>query len=76
MVDQSKFITLKSFSLLMENVSFQPTLELPAIERRDALPFEEGAPAPTVRKRRTYVILERVTKYGKTPGCRGCERVP
>ena len=23
---------------------FKPTLELPAIERRDALPFEEGAP--------------------------------
>ena len=54
---------------------FKPTLELPAIERRDALPFEEGAPAPTVRRRRTYVTLERVIKYGKTPGCRGCERV-
>ena len=54
---------------------FKPTLELPAIERRDALPFEEGAPAPIVRKRRTYVTLERVIKYGKTPGCKGCERV-
>ena len=32
-------------------------------------------PAPTVRRRRTYVTLERVIKYGKTPGCRGCERV-
>ena len=54
---------------------FKPTLELPAIERRDALPFEEGAPAPTVRRRRTYVTLERVIKYGKTPGCKGCDRV-
>lgn len=32
---------------------FKPTLELPRIERRDALLFEEGA--PTVRKRRPYL---------------------
>ena len=54
---------------------FKPTLELPRIERRDALPFEDDAPALTVRRRLTYVTLERVIKYGKTPGCRGCERV-
>ena len=39
------------------------------------LPFEDGALAPTVRKIRAYVTLERVIKYSKSPVCRGCDRV-
>jgi len=45
--------------------------ELPKI----ALPFEEGAPDPIVRKRRTHVTLDRAIRFEKTPGCCGCEKV-
>lgn len=37
--------------------------------------YEGGALAPTVRKIGADVTLERVIKYGQTPGCRGCVRV-
>eukprot|EP00438_Fugacium_kawagutii_P003567 Skav226536 [mRNA] locus=scaffold4831:171920:204024:- [translate_table: standard] len=45
--------------------------ELPKI----ALPFEEGAPKTPARVRRTYITLERAIKFGKTVGCKGCERI-
>eukprot|EP00438_Fugacium_kawagutii_P007496 Skav230013 [mRNA] locus=scaffold1958:420290:428629:+ [translate_table: standard] len=45
--------------------------ELPKI----ALPFEEGAPKTPSRVRRIYVTLERAIKFGKTAGCKGCERI-
>ena len=45
--------------------------ELPKI----ALPFEEGAPKPEVRKRKTYVTLDRTIRFGITPGCRGCAKI-
>eukprot|EP00435_Cladocopium_sp_Y103_P060485 s1600_g22.t1 len=54
---------------------FSEKPELPPLGTRDALPFEGDAPPPVVRKRRTYVTLERAIKYGKTPGCKGCERI-
>ena len=41
--------------------------ELPKI----ALPFEEGAPDPIVRKHRTHVTLDKAIRFEKTPGCRG-----
>ena len=28
-----------------------------------------------VRKRRTYVTLDRAIRFEKTPGCRGCEKI-
>ena len=54
---------------------FSEKSELPLLGTKDALPFEGEAPPPVVRKRRTYVTLERAIKYGKTPGCKGCERI-
>ena len=54
---------------------FSERTSLPALESRDALPFEGEAPKAPARKRRTYVTLDRAIKYGKTPGCRGCEKI-
>ena len=48
---------------------------MPTIKDREALPFEAEAPPLTVRKRRTYVTLERAVKFGKAIGCKGCERI-
>jgi len=47
--------------------------ELPKI----ALPFEEGSQAPRTpaRSRKTYGTLDRAIKFGKTVGCRGCDRI-
>ena len=45
--------------------------ELPKI----ALPFDEGAPPTPGRSRRTYVTLERVIRFGKTLGCKGCDHI-
>eukprot|EP00435_Cladocopium_sp_Y103_P033668 s1073_g8.t1 len=45
--------------------------ELPKI----ALPFDEGAPPTPGRSRRTYVTLERVIRFGKTLGCKGCDNI-
>ena len=53
----------------------QPSVKLPSIAEREALPFEGQAPPPAVRKRKTYVTLERAIKYGKTIGCKGCDRI-
>ena len=39
---------------------------LPKIEPREALPFDEEVPEVPKRKRRTYVTLERVIRFGKT----------
>ena len=47
------------------------TGELPKI----ALPFEEGAPPTPGRVRRTYVTLDRAIRFGKTVGCKGCDRI-
>ena len=54
---------------------FRPTADLKALETREALPFERGAPDAEPRIRRTYVTLERAIKFGKTVGCKGCERM-
>ena len=54
---------------------FRPESRLPKLEPKEVLPFEEGAPEPKVRRRRTYVTLERVLRFGKTLGCRGCEHI-
>ena len=48
---------------------------LPKIEPREALPFDEEVPEVPKRKRRTYVTLERVIRFGKTVGCKGCDRI-
>ena len=40
-----------------------------------AFPFEEGAPMPEARKRKTYVTLERAIRFGITPGCQGCAKI-
>ena len=47
--------------------------ELPKI----ALPSEEGSQAPRTpaRPRKAYVTLDRAIKFGKTIGCRGCDRI-
>ncbi|CAE7259976.1 unnamed protein product [Symbiodinium sp. CCMP2592] len=55
--------------------SLSPEPSLPKIEPGESLPFEKGAPDPEVRKRRTYVTLERAIRFGKTMGCRGCDRI-
>ena len=55
--------------------SLSPKPSLPKIEPGESLPFEKGAPDPEVRKRRTYVTLERAIRFGKTMGCRGCDRI-
>ena len=47
------------------------TGELPKI----ALPFEEGVPPTPGRVRRTYVTLDRAIRFGKTVGCKGCDRI-
>ena len=41
-----------------------------------ALPFdEEPAPPTPARVRKTYVTLDRAIRFGKTVGCRGCDRI-
>jgi len=47
------------------------TGELPKI----ALPFEEGVPPTPGRVRRTYVTLDMAIRFGKTVGCKGCDRI-
>ena len=47
------------------------TGELP----KTALPFEEGASPTPGRVRRTYVTLDRAIRFGKTVGCKGCDRI-
>ena len=54
---------------------FRPTADLKAIESREALPFEKGAPEAKPRVRRTYVTLDRALKFGTTVGCKGCDRI-
>ena len=54
---------------------FQPSIKLPSIAGREALPFEGPAPPPAVRKRKTYVTLECAIMCGKTIGCKGCDRI-
>ena len=54
--------------------SLSPTPLLLKIEPGESLPFETGAPDPEVRKRRTYVTLERAIRFGRTVGCKGCDR--
>ena len=54
---------------------FQPTVTLPFLAEREALPFEGIAPTVVPRKRRTYVTLERGIKFGKTVGCKGCAHI-
>lgn len=67
------------FPLYEANMSklrlFSAKPSLPVLDPKDALPFEGVAPSTPARKRRTYVTLERAIKYGKTPGCKGCERI-
>ena len=67
------------FPLYKANVErlslFRPKAEPPAIESRDALPFEKGAPDPKPRHRKTYVTLERALRFGYTIGCRGCDNI-
>ena len=42
-----------------------------------ALPFEEGVPAPETpaRSRKTYITLDHAIRFGKTVGCKGCDRI-
>ena len=47
----------------------------PSISTRKALPFDDEVPDPVPRRKRTYVTLERAIKFGRTPGCKGCERI-
>ena len=54
---------------------FSAKPSLPVLDPKDALPFEGVALLTPVRKRRTYVTLDRAVKYGKIPGCRGCDRI-
>ena len=42
---------------------------------KNSLPFEEGAPPTPGRVRRTYVTLDRAFRFGKTVGCKGCDRI-
>ena len=46
-----------------------------SISTRKALPFDDEVPDPVPRRKRTYVTLERAIKFGRTPGCKGCERI-
>ena len=48
---------------------------MPRFDVKECLPFEEGAPTPKPRARRTYVTLERAIRFGKTIGCKGCDRI-
>ena len=54
---------------------FRPKAELPALDTKEALQFEKGAPEPKPRQRRTYVTLERALRFGYTVRCRGCENI-
>ena len=67
------------FPLYEANMSklrlFSAKPSLPVLDPKDALPFEGVAPSTPARKRRTYVTLDRAVKYGKTPGCKGCDRI-
>jgi len=67
------------FPLLEANMSklrlFSAKPSLPVLDPKEALPFEGVAPSTPARKRRAYVTLEGAIKYGKTPGCKGCERI-
>jgi len=47
-------------------------------EPREALPFDEEVPGAPKRKRRepmSPVTFETVIRFGKTVGCRGCDRI-
>ena len=80
-VYQTELVMPEVFVFPLEEASntqlalFRSDLELPTFEPREALPFEEGAPEPVKRKRRTYVTLDRVIRFGRTVGCKGCERM-
>ena len=54
---------------------FRPMADLKALGAREALPFDQEAPDAKPRIRRTYVTLERAIKFGKTVGCKGCDRM-
>ena len=54
---------------------FRPTADLKPLDTREALPFQKGAPEAIPRVRRTYVTLERAIKFGKTVGCKSCDRI-
>ena len=54
---------------------FKPGAEMKSFETREALPFEGNARKPLVRRRRSYVTLERAKRLGKTPGCKGCAKL-
>ena len=55
----------------LSNHDLKGDRELPKI----ALPFEEGVPPTPGRVRRTYVTLDRAIRFGKTVGCKGCDRI-
>ena len=71
--DSSVFPLYEANALKLTSLSPEPSL--PKIEPGESLPFAKGAPDPEVRKRRTYVTLERAIRFGKTMGCRGCDRI-
>lgn len=54
---------------------FQPSIKLPIVKNRKALPFEGKAPPPMVKKKKTYVMLGRAIKFRKTVGCKGYEKI-
>ena len=54
---------------------FKADRELLSIDPRESLPFGEDPPEPAKRKRRPYVTLERCIRFGKTVGCKGCDRI-
>ena len=40
-----------------------------------SMTFEQGAPTTPSRTRKTYVTLDRAIRFGKTVGCKGCDRI-
>ena len=54
---------------------FKPDIDLPIIDPREALPFGERPPIPEKRRRKAYITLERCIRFGKTVGCKGCDRI-
>ncbi|CAE7029195.1 GIP [Symbiodinium natans] len=69
-------IQVYASELVVEKLSlFKSEAAMPMLDAREALPFEKGAPEPKVRKRKTYVTLERALRFGVTLGCKGCDRI-
>lgn len=55
---------------------FKPSITLPSITERESLPFEGTATSADVRKRRTYVTLERAKKSAKLWGAKVATKSP